>query len=445
MKEKTAAYIRVSTQEQKMHGLSIDAQIQKLTDYAEANNLEIVEWYNDEGVSGRKEIRKRPALQRMIKDAQAKKFRRIIFIKLDRFFRSVAEYHECMKAIDPCIWTATEERYDLSTANGRAFVNMKITIAELEADQTGERIRLVNEYKVRQGMPLYGNHIYPFCYEYSREQGKVVKRNEDMFWTLLEAVESTKSVRRGIIAVKQKYGKEMTYQTAEKVLANTMIYGTYRDNPAYCEPYIDKARFDEMQRTLANLTRHSRKFKYVFSGLVLCPECGRKLSGHQLNYNRNNKDIKYAYYRCNNCSFAVNVSEARLEQMLIERVTNELTAYNITADASGHDQSPQIDTAPLLQELNRINYMFEKGRITVEEYDTKYTDLNRQIEEAKHHNSTIPTPRAIAGLPPDWQNLYASLDPESKCAFWKSIINPVQIHWEKGAGATRYIERVTYK
>lgn len=123
--EEVAAYVRVSTTEQKMHGLSIESQKQKLADYAEAHNMKIVEWYIDEGVSARKPIAKRPELQRMVQDAEKGRFKRIIFIKLDRFFRSLAEYHEAMKRIDPVIWTATEEKYDLSTANGRAFVNMK--------------------------------------------------------------------------------------------------------------------------------------------------------------------------------------------------------------------------------------------------------------------------------------------------------------------------------
>ena len=133
---RVAAYIRVSTQEQKLHGLSLEAQKMKLTEYADKHELNIVAWYMDEGVSGRKLIKNRPALQDMIKDAEAKKFDRILFIKLDRFFRSVAEYHECMKRISPVTWTATEEDYDLTTANGRMLVNMKLTIAELEADQT---------------------------------------------------------------------------------------------------------------------------------------------------------------------------------------------------------------------------------------------------------------------------------------------------------------------
>lgn len=124
--ELVAAYIRVSSQEQKLHGLSLAAQEQKLQEYAETHNMRIVEWYRDEGVSARKLIRKRPELQRMIQDAEQGKFERIIFIKLDRFFRSVAEYHECMKRISPVVWTTTEEKYDLSTAQGRMLVNMKL-------------------------------------------------------------------------------------------------------------------------------------------------------------------------------------------------------------------------------------------------------------------------------------------------------------------------------
>lgn len=126
--EEVVAYVRVSTTEQKMHGLSIDAQKQKLIEYAESHNMKIVEWYIDEGVSARKPIAKRPELQRMIQDAEKGRFKRIIFIKLDRYFRSISEYHSCQKILDEAgvTWTATEEKYDLSTANGRAFVNMKL-------------------------------------------------------------------------------------------------------------------------------------------------------------------------------------------------------------------------------------------------------------------------------------------------------------------------------
>jgi len=86
--ERVAAYVRVSHQEQKLHGLSLDAQKMKLTEYAEKNHMKIVEWYVDEGVSGRKLIRNRPELQRMIHDAEESRFDRIIFI-LMLFFNGI--------------------------------------------------------------------------------------------------------------------------------------------------------------------------------------------------------------------------------------------------------------------------------------------------------------------------------------------------------------------
>ena len=209
--EEAAAYIRVSRQEQKLHGLSLEAQEQLLISFAEKNDLKIVDWYRDEGVSGRKLIKKRPELQRMICDAQKGRFKRIIFIKLDRYFRSVAEFHECQKILDEAnvSWTATEEKYDMSTANGRAFVNMKLTIAELEADTAGERVRIVNEYKIKSGMPLFGNQSMPFCFGVedppNGDRHKyIVKRNEEVMEDLIEHITSNHSIRAAVRYINTK-------------------------------------------------------------------------------------------------------------------------------------------------------------------------------------------------------------------------------------------------
>ena len=56
---RVACYVRVSHQEQKLRGLSPNAQREALERYAKENNLKIVKWYEDLGVSGRKLIKKR--------------------------------------------------------------------------------------------------------------------------------------------------------------------------------------------------------------------------------------------------------------------------------------------------------------------------------------------------------------------------------------------------
>ena len=54
-----AIYIRVSTEEQHLNGLSLPAQKKALTEFAEHNNYTIVGYYADEGISARKPMKHR--------------------------------------------------------------------------------------------------------------------------------------------------------------------------------------------------------------------------------------------------------------------------------------------------------------------------------------------------------------------------------------------------
>ena len=81
--QRAALYIRVSTEEQAMHGLSLTAQRDTLTQYAQANGLKVVGVYTDEGITARKKYRNRAAFMRMLEDVQADQIDIILFIKLD--------------------------------------------------------------------------------------------------------------------------------------------------------------------------------------------------------------------------------------------------------------------------------------------------------------------------------------------------------------------------
>lgn len=447
--ELVAAYIRVSSQEQKLHGLSLDAQKMKLQDYADKNNMKIVEWYMDEGVSGRKLIRKRPELQRMIQDAENGEFERIILIKLDRFFRSVAEYHECMKRISPVVWTTTEEKYDLSTANGRMFVNMKLTIAELEADQTGERIKIVNDYKVRSGQPLVGDHCLPmgFKNEIDTTTGKkkVVKDEnyEKIVEDLLEFMFTHQSKKKAVLYLYDKYGVTLHYDSATKLLRNPMLCGEYRGNKNYCEPYITREEFDRLQAIIPKQVKHNTNNRdYIFSGLIQCPECGRILSGcPHTTIKTNGKRYKYRQYRCNahylqhTCTFTKLVSENILEKLLLdglERFFNEekIRARNIN---SKEENKPKYNVEKLKEQVKRLNYSWQTGKILeVQDYEKQYDELIRKIEEArseKPKNKTQDFSKIDKTLSSGWKEMYISLKPKYKRAFWRSFIKQIEIDW----------------
>lgn len=449
--EPVACYIRVSHQEQKMHGISLSAQAEKLQSYADANNMKIVEWYKDEGVSARKLIKKRPELQRMIQDAQKGLFSRIIFIKLDRYFRSVAEFHECQKILDEVnvTWTATEEKYDMSTANGRAFVNMKLTIAELEADQGGERVKLVNEYKVKSGLPLFGTTSMPFCFQVAEpkhgERNKYVeKRDREIMEDLIAHVMVNQSISAAVGYINNKYGRGLRYNAVRDALKNEMICGSYRGNPNYCPAYITREMFEKLQKIIERNPRTTTtEYAYIFTGLIKCPECGNRLTGSMhCTKSSSGKMHRYYAYRCNNnrknkiCTFNKIAFENRFEKMMLEKIEPEIERQKKRnfKIAAKQQRVSKYNVAELQAELDRLNYSWQKGRIkTVEEYDKRYDALQAQIEAAHaEHAAAEEAPdleRLNDVLVAGWKEIYKELDNDHKRAFWRSFVEEIEIAW----------------
>ena len=446
--ERVAAYVRVSHQEQKLHGLSLDAQRMKLTEFAETNDMKIVEWYVDEGVSGRKLIRNRPELQRMIQDAEKGKFDRIIFIKLDRFFRSVAEYHECMKRITPVIWTTTEEEYDLTTANGRMLVNMKLTIAEMEADQTGERIILVNEYKLSTGQPLTGSQPFGFMIATDEKTGrKKIVRNPDEEDILRDAIKhylTHQNRKKTLVYIHTKYHIGMAYNTLTLLFKNTMLYGAYRDNPNYCEAYISKEDFARLQEIMSRNGKLNTapNREYIFSGLIKCPCCGGTLAGGVSSTKYKHHTTTYKKYRCNkwrvskSCEFNKAVSELSFERLMlanVEKYFEDAKLRNVKISNSETVKVSRYNIDDIHSEIDRLNYSWKTGKIrSVEQYEKDYADLMTKLEAAEAEQREVFVKdfgKVEEILHEGWKAIYSSLDDAHKKAFWRSFIRSIEIDW----------------
>ena len=80
---RVALYARVST---KNNGQNPETQLVALREYASNRQFEIVDEYVDLGISGSKD--RRPALDRLMKDARARKIDAVIVARFDRFARS---------------------------------------------------------------------------------------------------------------------------------------------------------------------------------------------------------------------------------------------------------------------------------------------------------------------------------------------------------------------
>lgn len=148
---RVALYIRVSTDEQAIHGESIATQRDALTFYAKSNNMNIIDYYIDEGYTATN--LKRPNFQRLLNDVKENKIDMILFTKIDRWSRGVRNYYKIQDILDAnkVNWKTIFEDYDTSTASGRLHINIMLSVAENESAQTSERIKAVFKNKLAKG------------------------------------------------------------------------------------------------------------------------------------------------------------------------------------------------------------------------------------------------------------------------------------------------------
>ena len=76
MSNRCAVYVRVSTDDQRDNGYSIDSQLRMIKEYCEKNDYLIVDVYNDAGHSGKDLMR--PEMQRLLKDIKTHKIEKIV-------------------------------------------------------------------------------------------------------------------------------------------------------------------------------------------------------------------------------------------------------------------------------------------------------------------------------------------------------------------------------
>ena len=432
------AYVRVSHEEQVKYGFSLDAQKDALQEWADENGYKISGWYIDEGVSARKKIKNRPQMQRLLNDVGKGGIDLIVFIKLDRFFRSVAEYYAAQEILERnrTYWKAIQEDYDTTTTDGRFRVNIMLSIAEQEADRTSDRIKFTNAHKIRKKQPVTGHQPFGYTIGTNDDGEKRVIIDEsaveivrDIFAHFLR-YQSVSGVSNHI---HKKHGVKIWYQSMRNVLENTKYFGEFRGIADYCPAYIDRETYDKIQAILKTKNTRTRKTNrvYLFSGLLRCPACNFALAG---NFVKRRNGNEYFVYRCNNahrnkmCDNKYSISETKLETWLLSSIRPEIEKYITEIEINSPAVVPVGDREELVAEMDRLNYMFQKNRIKIDDYEKQYTELENRLDELDN-----AAPRAVdlsavrAFLQSDVLELYNVVPREDKRAAWRSIIDKIVI------------------
>lgn len=124
------------------------------------------------------------------------------------------------------------------------------------------------------------------------------------------------------------------------------------------------------------------------------------------------------------------LNQDTVEQFLLDNLDAKLDQFIISARSKAAPKKNLADQqAKIRAELERVNYMFEKGRLTIDEYEDKYTTLSDKLD-ALNRESNATEDKVIQlkrNIPQNWRELYEKLDLIGKQRFWHKIISEITI------------------
>jgi DNA invertase Pin-like site-specific DNA recombinase len=441
---RAALYIRVSHEEQALHGYSLEAQKDALTKYAFENDMVIVDYYIDDGYTARKRYTKRKEFMRMLNDVEQDKIDIILFIKIDRWFRSVKDYYKIQEILEAhgVDWKTTMESYDTSTASGRLYVNIRLSIAQDESDRTGERIKFINDNKVSKGKVISGSVPLGLRIKNKgvRDADKCIVHDEETVHIARDAFlyyELHQTKRGTVVYIREKYGINLCYATMCRMLSNPIYKGEYRGNPNYCEPVIESERFDRIQeisdKNNVRVTPAGRV--YIFASLIVCAECGHKMCGRAQKYGGK----EYYYYRCNQfvqrgrCSQDKQINEKDIEEYLLENIESEINSYIVNYEIErAAAPKPRINKAKIKNKLTKLKELYVNDLISMEDYKKDFEMYTSQLQEPAEPAAPAVNIEALNSfLQSGFKVIYNTLTREEKRMLWRGVIKELRIDRNK--------------
>lgn len=336
---KCAIYCRVSSEDQAERG-TIENQIEFATKYCDLHQLEIADWYKDDGVSGTLPLEQRPAGRQLLEDAKDGKFDLLLIYRLDRLGRSARVILNAVYELEQYgvkIRSMTEP-FDTSDPNGRFLLTILAGVADLERETILERMWYGANRAARAGKWLGG--IVPYGYRINDEgylevnedplpemdmsEADVVRLiyrliSEQSYSTIKVAdylnalgvppsyVKDGRQVRRG----KRKVNTAGIWRPGRirNMVVNTTYKGLHlygkrtnknrelipREVPAIISEEIWEKTQQVLRENQLEATRNAKR-KYLLRGLIKCGICGMSYQG--IAYPSTQTKLK-GYYVCN--------------------------------------------------------------------------------------------------------------------------------------------------
>lgn len=354
---KVVLYKRVSTEEQKETGYSLQEQDIRITKHCEKINWEIIASYEDDYSAKNFE---RPQFSVLLNEIKKGKIRPdvIVVTKIDRFSRDSFLTQEMVRILSKYkvkVFSIAENQFfDFKDPTTFFQQYLSAGMAQYEniirADNTKRGMRqAAKEGRTMGKAPVgYCNNKYEKTIEIHPVNGELIKSGFEM---LSQGVFSTEEVRKKLL---KKGLKKCCKQTFLNIVRSKYYYGIITIKEGFDEPaqevigqhppLISKELFEEVQAVLFGRKRSSavvmtRRDELPLRGYLYCNLCGGKLTGSA---SKSRNGDKHFYYHCqkgckerfradvvNTCfekyigSFKISDEALRLYKAILEDVFNQ--------------------------------------------------------------------------------------------------------------------------
>lgn len=184
---KILGYIRVSTKLQSEKGNSLKLQKSKIKDYCRLNDFELIEIYEDKGISGMS-IDKRDGYKEMVNYLTNNDIDGIVVWSLSRLGRKMKDVVEFMDILkrNNINFFSIKENLSNNDKVGSLIMNILGSINEFEVEVIRERIKDVKRNKKQNG-EVYGR----LQYGWDNVDGKLIKN--DIEFSVIKRIKNLKS------------------------------------------------------------------------------------------------------------------------------------------------------------------------------------------------------------------------------------------------------------
>ena len=313
-KLKVCAYVRVSTDQAEQKN-SFTAQVEHYTSYIKNNkNWNFAGIYADEALSG-KNAAKRPGFQRMVKDAENKKFDLIITKSISRFARNTADCLETVRQLKSIGVGIYFEKENINTLNAESELMLSIlsSVAEEELNSISQNMHWAYQRRFKQGKVMINTKRF-LGYDKDRngnliineEQAIIVRR---IFADYLSGLGISR-IAKGLEAKNISGNTKWAFSTIREIIKNEKYIGDMLlqktitkdfkkkrnkgEVPMYyvrdTHPAIisrkdfEKARelMAERGKSKGNIEGNREKYlkRYALTGTIECGQCGKTYKRH---------------------------------------------------------------------------------------------------------------------------------------------------------------------